>query len=170
MTPFDPTDRCQHCGGFKKEHNKRAPYRCQTKLAETYWEPWTTDKWEAAEKASAAKAQAEAAAAKAARECPFCHFQHKTVVPTVHLNGTAAKDLFAQLDNAVGELQEAQLALVEAAPNGRDYYPQAAGATEAAQGAHERRMRQLNDMLAELTEQRDHVQEVMNFEAERRRA
>lgn len=168
--PFDPTHRCKHCGGLKREHNKRAPYRCPTKLAETYWEPWTTDEWEASEKASADKAQAEAAAAKAVRECPFCRIIHRVVVPTVHLNGTSAKDLYEQLDGAVIVLQEGQRALAEAAPNGRDYYPQGDGAAGRAINAHDFRCMGLNRMLAELTEMRDHVQEVMNFNADRKAA
>lgn len=170
LKPFDPTKGCQNCGGYKKEHHKRAPYRCPTRLKETYWEPWTVEGYEAAAKASADKAQAEVAAAKAARECPFCNIEHKVVVPTVHLNGTSGKDLYEQLDGAVIVLEEGQRALAEAAPNGRDYYPQGDGASGRAINAHDFRCMGLNRMLAELKEMRDHVRAVMDDAARRKAA
>jgi hypothetical protein len=94
--------------------------------------------------------------------------EHKAPVPTVHLNGTSAKELFGQLDGALIVLREGQRALAEAEPNGRDYYPQPGAALEAAMDAHERRSTELNRMMRELEEARDHVQAVMDFEAERR--
>jgi hypothetical protein len=167
---FDPTTRCQNCGGTKKEHGTKAKaFRCPTKLTESYWTPWASnEEYEAVAKASADRAAAAVATAKTARECPFCHVAHKTTVPTIHLNGTSAGELREQLDRAVDGLRGARECVVMAGPNGRDYYPQAAGATEAAMGAHERRLRHLDDMLAELEEQREHVQAVLDFEAERR--
>ena len=101
--------------------------------------------------------------------CQFCNIEHSTTVPTVHLNGTAAEDLHYQLDAAVNRLRAAQKAMVEAAPNGRDYYPQGQQMARIAMGAHERRCLDLNRMLAELEEQRDHVQAVINFKAQQRR-
>jgi hypothetical protein len=50
VKPFDPTTRCQHCGGLRREHHRRAPYRCPTRLAETYWTPWTWAAYKQAEK------------------------------------------------------------------------------------------------------------------------
>jgi hypothetical protein len=40
LKPFDPTTRCQHCGGLRKEPGKRAPNRCPTRLTTTWWKPW----------------------------------------------------------------------------------------------------------------------------------
>ena len=48
MTNEKITTRCQHCGGTRKEHGTRKPYRCPTKLAESYWAPWTVEAYEAA--------------------------------------------------------------------------------------------------------------------------
>jgi hypothetical protein len=173
--PLDVTRRCQNCGGTRKEHRVRKPYRCPTRLAETYWTPWTVEEYEAAEAASAARAQAEAAraqaaadAAKRARECPFCRLEHTAPVPTVHLNGTSAKELLGQFQATLDALHEAQRLMCAGAPNGRDYYPQPGNAMDAAMSAHERRWTELNRMMRELEEARDHVQAVMDFEAERR--
>lgn len=45
---FPHADRCQNCGGTRKEHGVRKPYRCQTRLRESYWLPWTREVYEAA--------------------------------------------------------------------------------------------------------------------------
>lgn len=50
------TRRCQHCGGNKREHGRKAPYRCATRLQESYWTPWTVAAYEAAEAAGKAAA------------------------------------------------------------------------------------------------------------------
>lgn len=168
MTNNEPmTQRCQHCGGLRKEHAKRAPYKCPTRMSESYWSPWTVEAYEAATAASAAKAAAEQAAREAARTCPFCKIIHGATMPVVHLNGTADMDLRDQLQAAVQALRAALDALCFAAPNGRDYYL-VEGALAAATRNHERRWSELSRMVAELEEQRDHVQAVMDFEAERR--
>jgi len=57
-------------------------------------------------------------------------------LPTVHLNGTSARELFAQAEAAVNALRDAMRLMQESAPNGRDYYPQAAGAHHRAQDEH----------------------------------
>jgi hypothetical protein len=102
--------------------------------------------------------------------CQFCNIEHETTVPTVHLNGTSAEELRDQLHTVIGALNAAHYALVAAAPNGRDYYLQGAIARGRAMGAHERRCADLTRMLAELKEQRDHVQAVLDFKAEQQRA
>lgn len=51
MKAFDVTTRCQNCGGTRKEHHVRKPYRCPTRLTESCWLPWTVEAYEAAEKA-----------------------------------------------------------------------------------------------------------------------
>lgn len=48
MTPPQITARCQHCGGTRKEHGVRKPWRCATRLQESYWLPWTVEAYEAA--------------------------------------------------------------------------------------------------------------------------
>lgn len=102
--------------------------------------------------------------------CPFCHVEHAVIVPTVHLNGTAAEDLHDQLQNALKALREAQRMLERASPNGRDYYPQGDSALVSALQSHDRRWMQLDRVLREIEEQRDHVQAVLDFKAEQRAA
>lgn len=52
MTNEEITKRCQHCGGSIKEHGKRKPYMCSSRLTESkhYWEPWTLEAHAAAVK------------------------------------------------------------------------------------------------------------------------
>ena len=100
--------------------------------------------------------------------CQFCRVAHKATVPTIHMNGTAARELYSQFEGAVEALREFQRTVIEAAPNGRDYYPQGDGAIHAARRAHERRLRHLSDMLAEYEEMRDHVQAVLDYQAAQR--
>jgi hypothetical protein len=102
--------------------------------------------------------------------CQFCHVTHTVAVPTVHLNGTSAQNLFDDLNAAVEALRLGQRRMVEASPNGRDYYPQGDGALRNVMAQHERRCGDLVRMLAELEEMRDHVQAVLDFKAEQRRA
>ena len=61
------------------------------------------------------------------------------ITPTIHLNGTSADELIEQLDRAQRAVLDATKALAQAAPNGRDYYPQ--GATAAVQAIGEHRVR-----------------------------
>jgi hypothetical protein len=48
MEGFDVTQRCKNCGGSRKEHDVRKPWRCRTRLVESYWEPWTVEEYETA--------------------------------------------------------------------------------------------------------------------------
>lgn len=165
---FDPTTRCKHCGGLKKEHKRAAPFRCPTKLTESYWETWTAEEYAAVEKESRERAERIRLQAELARTCPFCRVIHKTLVPTVHNNGTAPCELRDLLHTALDALRAAELALVAAAPNGRDYYLQDASAVVAATNAHERRCADLDRMRRDLEEQFDHVQAVLDFQTEQR--
>jgi hypothetical protein len=45
---FDHTQRCKNCGGTRKEHGVRKPWRCKTRLKVSNWEPWTAGEYEAA--------------------------------------------------------------------------------------------------------------------------
>jgi hypothetical protein len=102
--------------------------------------------------------------------CPFCRVTHRVTVPTVHTNGTSAHNLRDDLQAAVEALREGQRRMVMAAPNGRDYYPQGNDAMNVVMAEHERRCIDLNRILTELEEQRDHVQAVLDDMAQRRSA
>lgn len=54
------------------------------------------------------------------------------MIPTVHLNGTSKAHLEEQIQGAIDALRAAEDALVYAAPNGRDYYPQGPSAINTA--------------------------------------
>lgn len=165
---LDVTNRCQNCGGLKKEHGKRAPFRCSTRLTESNFLPWTVEGYEQAEKASAEQAAAREAACIAARTCPFCNLIHKAIVPTVHTNGTDPWDLILPMNEALARLREAWALLMKTAPNGRDYYPQGDSVVHAVTSTYERHCGELDRMIAELQEQRDHVEAVIEFQIERK--
>lgn len=59
-----------------------------------------------------------------------------TIFPTVHLNGTSSRDLLIQYSAARQAIEVALKALLEASPNGRDYYPQGPMAMLRAQDQH----------------------------------
>ena len=71
-------------------------------------------------------------------------------IPTIHLNGTDAQRLLDALDAAGQALQQAQAALAQCTPNGRDYYVQAAGAFPKAIAEHEKRIDALRQIRHEL--------------------
>jgi hypothetical protein len=100
--------------------------------------------------------------------CPICNIEHQSTVPTVHLNGTAAVDLLDQLQTAIDALLEGARALAQAAPNGRDYYVQGGSTIQTAMSAHARRCQEIDRTITELTEQRDHVQCVVDYKAAQR--
>jgi hypothetical protein len=99
-------------------------------------------------------------------ECPFCfgedgkhvgrcdlaHFTgtQPPVTPTVHMNGTGWKDLYEECAAASHAISDAMSALQKAAPNGRDYYVQAAGAIGTAIDQHWDRLKRLRAVKAEL--------------------
>lgn len=91
------------------------------------------------------------------------------IVPAIHMNGTAAKDLRNDAQAAFDAVNHAMERLALAAPNGRDYYVQDAGAIQRVQAQHELRMGNLRAVREELAEIVNHVQAVMDFEEERRR-
>lgn len=71
-------------------------------------------------------------------------------VPTIHLNGTSARELVDQIETAMGALQTAITALGETAPNGRDYYPQGPTAIGEAGREHQARIDRLQGVRQEL--------------------
>lgn len=74
-------------------------------------------------------------------------------------HGTSAERLLEALDHAYDVLNTAQSALAETAPNGRDYYVQAAGNMEKAQAQHFERMKKLQNVQRELQAIVDAIQE-----------
>lgn len=72
------------------------------------------------------------------------------MTPTVHLNGTSKGELERQLENAVAKVREAIEALIDAAPNARDYYPQGSDAFATAQSEHRTRCASLARVRGEL--------------------
>jgi hypothetical protein len=79
------------------------------------------------------------------------------VLPTVHLNGTSAEALAEALTVALEKLWEAQQALQDAAPNGRDYYPQGPALAQLAQEQHRQRAEALQDIRTDLATVLDSV-------------
>jgi hypothetical protein len=73
------------------------------------------------------------------------------MMPTVHLNGTSRDQLVEEIGAAVAALQAAVTAMVEAAPNARDYYVQGPDAYPAARREHESRLHRIADVIHELS-------------------
>jgi hypothetical protein len=72
------------------------------------------------------------------------------MVPTVHLNGTSRDSLLEGYKHAANAVRDAIIALDEAAPHGRDYYPQGKGSIDQAIQEHRERMLKLADVISEL--------------------
>ena len=64
------------------------------------------------------------------------------ITPILHMNGTSREELLDQLWNAERAVQRAIDAVVQASPNGRDYY-QEPGRLQKAQSQNLARMAQL---------------------------
>lgn len=69
--------------------------------------------------------------------------------PTIHLNGTARATLVEQWTVAVEALRAAEDALCDAAPNGRDYYPQGKPAYLQAVAEYEARLARVSAVRRE---------------------
>jgi hypothetical protein len=85
-----------------------------------------------------------------ARETKLAPTGRAVAVPTVHLNGSAGSNLLAGIERAATEVHGAILALAEAGPNMRDYYPQGPDAYSVAAEEHAARLRSLSDVHGEL--------------------
>lgn len=72
------------------------------------------------------------------------------ITPTVHLNGTSADELMKQFRDAFDALHKATCLLQQAAPHGRDYYPQGQDTIYQAQKEHRARIDKLIDVKNEL--------------------
>ena len=74
------------------------------------------------------------------------------ITPTIHLNGTSARDLAEVYSNAARAVDEAIDAIAQASPNGRDYYPQGPDAMAKAVDEHSARLEALRQIRTELEE------------------
>lgn len=74
----------------------------------------------------------------------------KLLKPSIHVNGTSVTELMSAYEKAGDALQEAIRCLQDCAPNGRDYYPQGAGALLPAINQHQARVSRLHSVLEEL--------------------
>lgn len=81
-------------------------------------------------------------------------------LPTIHLNGTDAQSLFDGYKAAYEAVRDAQRALAQCAPNGRDYYPQEGNATSEAMAEHRARMAALDTIEREMAILAMHVHDV----------
>lgn len=79
------------------------------------------------------------------------------MLPTIHLNGTSKGELMRQLQAASAALLDAIHAMQNAAPNGRDYYPQGDNAIQAATVEHSARITKVEDVRAEIYRLMEHV-------------
>jgi recombinational DNA repair ATPase RecF len=73
----------------------------------------------------------------------------KPIVPIIHLNGSGKQNLMEARQGLCHALREAERALREMAPNGRDYYP-VDGLFEKAVAQHRQRQQTLQRLLAEI--------------------
>lgn len=79
------------------------------------------------------------------------------MLPSIHVNGTSARQLLDDYHDAAHHLQEALNALDRCAPNGRDYYPQGQFAINRAIEEHVRRTSWIRSALAEIEAIGEHV-------------
>lgn len=79
------------------------------------------------------------------------------MLPTIHLNGTSAEELYKQVDTAYDAIQLAYKRLREAAPNGRDYYPQGPREIYQAENEHFDRLKRLESIQDELEKIMEHL-------------
>ena len=79
------------------------------------------------------------------------------IAPSIHLNGSSAESLLAEYEAAGAALRSALVALGEAAPNARDYYPQGPDAYAQAAREHGSRIERLRAVLEEIAQLHEFV-------------
>lgn len=77
----------------------------------------------------------------------------RMMIPTVHGNGTSWEALLEGIVKAARKVRQAEDALREAWPNGRDYYPQGAEALQKA-------LRQWEEMQTDLGSVRRRLEDI----------
>lgn len=80
--------------------------------------------------------------------------------PTIHLNGTSASALYEQTVRAYDAVRAAMIAVGDACPNGRDYYPQGPHALSEALTEHDQRLLRLKSVMEELEDMAAHIADV----------
>ena len=83
--------------------------------------------------------------------------EHDVVVPIVHMNGTSRAELLKLRKAAYLALREAEKALMQMSPNGRDYYPEP-GLMEKALTQHDRRLKTVAGLMDELVIEADRIE------------
>jgi len=78
--------------------------------------------------------------------------ENDMIKPTLHMNGTSAKELHLIYLEAMQQLANAIDAVRATAPHGRDYYPQGNDVILAASKEHKARMVALNAMHEQMYE------------------
>ncbi len=71
---------------------------------------------------------------------------HKFRAPTIHLNGTSKTALVDSITEARAKLWVAFIALQDASPNARDYYPQGDYAYIEAQKSHRAALQKISEI------------------------
>lgn len=77
------------------------------------------------------------------------------VVPLVHTNGTHKDSLIEERTKVLGFIRDAEKALAEMAPNGRDYYH--TGNFAAAKAQHSRRQQILDSLRQEIEQETEAI-------------
>jgi hypothetical protein len=91
------------------------------------------------------------------------------LLPTIHMNGTAASDLLEGYIECGHALRQAIKDLENhGAPNGRDYYPQGPDAIQTAQREHAARIAKVAEVLHDIEALAEHAAEAELINQERK--
>lgn len=84
------------------------------------------------------------------------------VIPIVHLNGTSRESLIDNLSEVYNALEDVRGKLKQAAPNGRDYYPDP-GRMDLAVAQHRRRLSAIDALQNEIEAEMEAISEAGSF-------
>lgn len=79
------------------------------------------------------------------------------LLPTIHMNGTAASDLLEGYCECCHSLRKVLQDLRNHGPNGRDFYPQGTDALWTAQREHAARIAKVNEVLQDIEALAEHA-------------
>ena len=79
------------------------------------------------------------------------------LLPTIHMNGTAASDLLESYCECCHSLRQTIKDLENHGPNGRDYYPQGPDALWTAQREHAARIAKVAEVLQDIEALAEHA-------------